>query len=86
MPLQHLLPASRKWLELLPPEVVPRELATHFPRIVNILAAQWNNYAACQAYFADLLVDRRGGRRGFPAAVTRELEKLRDFWYSAGER
>jgi hypothetical protein len=42
---------------------------------------QWNDRIACPAYFDELLVDRRGGRQGFPPAVRRDLLKLRDYWY-----
>ncbi len=86
MPLEQLLPATEKWLGHLPPDVFPRALVTHFPRIINLIALQWDNYNSCQAYFQELLVDRRPERQGFPAAVVCELEKLRDHWYSGRGR
>jgi hypothetical protein len=66
-PAEHLLPFSEKWMDLLPPDVFPGALATHYPRIVNLIAMQWNDRSACPAYFDELLEDRRGGRQGFPA-------------------
>jgi hypothetical protein len=70
-------------MDSLPPDVFPGALATHFPRIVNLIAMQWNDHRGCPAYFNELLVDRRGGRQGFPAAVKRDLLKLLDHWYGA---
>jgi hypothetical protein len=43
---------------------------------------QWEDRRACPAYFEELLMDRRGGRRGFPAEVRRDLSRLRNYWYS----
>lgn len=81
-PAEHLLPFSERWMDLLPPDAFPGALATHYPRIVNLIARQWNDRNGCPAYFDELLVDRRGGRQGFPPAVKRDLLKLRDYWYS----
>jgi hypothetical protein len=80
-PARRLLPASEKWLDALPIDVFPAALAAQYPRIVNYIAVQWNDLRWCPAYFEELLVDRRGGRQGFPADVTRDLHKLHDFWH-----
>jgi hypothetical protein len=81
-PANRLLPIGAQWLAQLPDEVSPMALAVRYPRIVNLLALQWDDRRACSAYFEDLLQDRRGGRRGFPADVERDLSRLRDYWYS----
>ena len=81
-PANYLLPMSLDWLSHLPSNVRPRALLTHFPRIANLVALQWNNPATCRAYFDDLLIDHRGTRKGFPADVRRELLALRDYYYS----
>ena len=81
-PADYLLPISERWVEHLPNDVVPVALATQFPRIVNLVAMQWEDRRACPAYFEELLMDRRGGRRGFPAEVRRDLSRLRNYWYS----
>jgi tankyrase len=62
--------------------VAPCALASQFPRIVNLIAAQWNDHQNTPELFADLLGDRRGGRAGFPPAVRRDLLNLQEFWYS----
>ena len=85
-PPEHLLPTSEVWLDLLPPAAFPGALATHYPRIVNLIAMLWGQRIACSAYFDELIIDRRGGRQGFPAAVRHDLLVLRDYWYSAAVR
>jgi hypothetical protein len=81
-PANHLLPIGERWLRGLPPEVLPAALVLRFPRIVNLIAMQWDDRNACSAYFEELLNDRRGGRRGFPDTVERDLTRLRNYWYS----
>jgi hypothetical protein len=83
-PADFLLPQSEKWFEGLPPEVAPCALATAFPRIVNLIASQWNDHGGAPDLFAELLGDRRGGRAGFPPAVRRDLVRLQAYWYSGG--
>jgi len=80
-PADHLLPATIEWLKSLPVLVRPTALEIQYPRIANLLAAQWKNATACRAYFDDLLTDRRGNRRGFPADVRRALITLREYYY-----
>jgi hypothetical protein len=81
-PADYLLPASERWMEHLPHDVRPLALATRYPRIVNLVARQWSDRGACPAFFEELLIDRRGGRQGFPADVQHDLSKLRNYWYS----
>ena len=83
-PVGHLLPVSARWLDRLPLEVCPRELARHYPRIVNLIALQWNDRNACSAYFEALSFDRRGARQGFPIEVHREILRLCEHWYTRG--
>jgi len=85
-PIEALLPIGRRWLEELPPEMRPARLVEQFPRIVNLIAMQWADAAACPAYFEELLVDRRGGRQGFPADVRNEIVRLRDRWFDSSAR
>lgn len=81
-PADYLLPQSEKWFDSLPMDVVPCALASAFPRIVNLIVAQWNDHRGAPALFEELLGDRRGGRAGFPPAVRRDLLNLQEFWYS----
>lgn len=50
------------------PEKYPYQLEERFARIVNRIAELWET-PQLEHYFDDLLVDRRGGRQGFPAEV-----------------
>ena len=78
-PINQALPATSKWFESLPPEIQPSALMRDFPRIANQIARVWNDAAGLEAYLDALLVDRRGGRRGFPGDVHHELLSLRDY-------
>jgi len=85
-PAECLLPSSENWLDQLPPDVFPGALATHYPRIVNLIAERWNDRRGCAACFVDLLVDRRGGRQGFPAPVKSDLLMLLHHWCGRGPK
>ena len=76
-PLETLLPRTAAWIASLPAASQPHELARQFARIANHLCATWHQPAECRRYFDDLLVDKRGGRKGFPAEVLSELLRLR---------
>lgn len=79
-PYNEALPATVKWVARLPPEVHPLALLRRFPRIANVIARSWNDAAECQHALEELLVDRRGGRQGFPPEVHEELMTLRDYY------
>jgi hypothetical protein len=65
--------AALGWLSELALEVAPLALASRFPRIVNRLARFWDSPQMIEAYFEDLLIDRRGNRQGFPPRILNEL-------------
>ena len=81
-PANYLFPHTEKWFDALPTEVAPCALASAYPRIVNLIVAQWKDHRAAPDLFEELLGDRRGGRAGFPPAVRRDLLKLQEYWYS----
>ena len=66
-----------RWLASLPEHVRPAELTRRYPRIANKIAALWKQVARCEEYLDQLVVDRRGGRKGFPMAIAQELTVLR---------
>ena len=74
---ETLLPAAARWMTTLPSEFQPTALAKTFPRIANALAERWSRPEALTSYLNELMVDTRGGRRGFPVKVLRELHALR---------
>jgi hypothetical protein len=53
-----------------------REVAMRFPHVLNRVADAWGDPAAVTEVMADLMVDRRGGRCGFPPAALEELNAL----------
>jgi hypothetical protein len=64
------------WLLRLAPAARPTHLADAMPRIANALADRWSDTPAAAAYVGDLLIDRRGGRKGFPPEIKGELVML----------
>ena len=78
VPATFLLPNTQKWLDALPRGVQPHALCKLYPRIANLIAAMWADTEGPSAYFDELLLDRRRGRRGFPPDVMNDLRALRD--------
>ncbi len=76
---EALTGAARGWIRRLPPRRRPLRLCHSYPRVANALAAGWSDVAQTALLLDELLSDNRGGRRGFPTAVTRELKRLREF-------
>jgi hypothetical protein len=71
-----LLPLASHWCAELPAEARPELLATLFPGIVNKLALAWPEPNKARAFLDELVIDRRGGRSGFPSNVFTELLRL----------
>ena len=76
-PVAVLLPSTRKWLDALPRRVQPHSLCESYPRVANLIAATWEDTESLRIYFDELLIDRRGGRKGFPPDVSNDLRTLR---------
>jgi hypothetical protein len=79
-PASDPLPVTFKWIASLPRDVQPRELLRQYPRVANALAASWYDCAAFEACLYNLLIDRRGNRKGFPQPIVSELLALRG-WF-----
>jgi hypothetical protein len=79
---ESLAAATITWLAALPVDVRPRLLPVQFPRIANKLCRHWPSQAACLSYFDEVLIDRRGNRRGFPVGVVLELATLKNHFQS----
>jgi hypothetical protein len=77
VPAGFLFAATLRWMATLPLESRPTAIGEAYPRIANALAALWTRPEALTSYLNELLIDKRGGRRGFPAKVSRELGALR---------
>lgn len=82
-PGDHILgDEARALFEALPEQVRPSELMRRYPRTANRIAAGWNRPTHAMREFADLLIDHRGNRRGFPVAVALEIYALHDYYVS----
>ena len=77
LPSDHAIAGKTvDWILKLDPNARPHRLAEATPRIVNALADRWHDPVAAAAYVTDLLIDRRGRRRGFPPEIKKELVML----------
>ncbi|WP_295459108.1 ankyrin repeat domain-containing protein [uncultured Thiodictyon sp.] len=56
----------------------PVHLETQFDRILSKIAELWNT-PELHDYFSDLLIDKRSGRKGFPAEVMADLMRVWEF-------
>ena len=83
-PALVILPRTAIWLSLLPQPVQPKALAAQYARIANAICAVWGHPPACRKCLAELLTDQRGGRKGFPPAVLREIELLKRYYSQIG--
>lgn len=80
-PMDRVLsPYATRWLLSIPRRHRPRLLPIQFPHVANRLALVWRDPGLAEACFADLMLDRRGGRIGFPRAVTEELLRLNELF------
>ncbi len=70
---------ARIWLRKLPERRRPLRLCEHFPRVANRIAFCWPEAGMTRQILEDLLIDKRGNRRGFPSSVQRELRRLAEF-------
>jgi len=76
-PTDHaILGRTVDWILNLAPDARPMHLADSIPRIANALAERWSDPEAAGEFVSDLLIDRRGGRRGFPPDIKKELVML----------
>ena len=75
---EMVLPSTINWLASLPSDIRPRHLPVEFTHVANALARLWSRPEDCLAYFDNLLLDRRGDRKGFPLVVAMELAGVKD--------
>jgi hypothetical protein len=76
---EALTGTTRRWLRELPARRRPLRLCQLYPRVANRLAWCWRDASLSRHVLDDLLIDRRGGRQGFPRPVQRELLRLQEF-------
>lgn len=71
--------AAQVWLGNLPARLQPMQLCERYPRVANRLALCWRDPGLTEQLFNEFLLDRRGGRKGFPPPVAIELLRLREW-------
>lgn len=64
------------WLRDVPRAVHPTQLCRHHPRVANRIAKHWLDPKRTERLLHDLMVDRRGNRRGFPPRIAEEIDRL----------
>jgi hypothetical protein len=74
----NLSALAAAWCVQFDPDMRPVTLCRRYPRVANRLALCWEDGALTGRIFQELMVDRRGNRRGFPPEVQRELHALRE--------
>lgn len=75
---RRLTRAATQWMLSLPADARPIELLRRFARIANELAAGWCDVALTARRLDELVLDRRGGRQGFPPQIAGELIRLQE--------
>lgn len=73
---RSLTDTAHVWLARLPPRFQPLCTARAHPHIVNRMAELWAQPERLPAYFDELLLSSREGRRGFAFDVLTELFDL----------
>jgi len=73
-----LTPEAETFYRTLSSADYPRRLVETIPRIANQIAVLHGNKPLLTKYFESLLVDQRGGRRGFDFAILVEIQNLFD--------
>ena len=64
----------------LPSDLSLIHLFSDYPRILNRIATTWGDHRAFYVLMDDLMIDKRGGREGFPSNVAVELSRLSDHY------
>ena len=78
---EPLSDAAAAWMATLPESVKPKQLALRYARLANRLCGLWKDPPRCERLLDELMMDRRGGRQGFPLVVANELATLRDHYF-----
>jgi len=71
-----LLSKTHLWLRQIPSSLLPKHMCRHHPHLANRFADCWGDKGRLQELIDDLLIDRRGDRKGFSARVRGEIEQL----------
>lgn len=67
---------THQWLRDVSRAVHPTQLCRHHPRVANRIACAWHDPKRTERLLSELMVDRRGTRRGFPPRIIEEIDRL----------
>ena len=79
-----LSPKTQAWFDFLPRGERPHNLANRYPRICNRIVERWAYPDLMIRFFDALLMDARGGRRGFPMTIAIEIARLKEHYLATG--
>lgn len=71
---------AQRVLANLPGSVRPGRCCAQFPQAVEKLLSSWRDPRTFRAAVDSMLIDRRGGRQGFPFDIVTELSTLREYY------
>jgi hypothetical protein len=63
--------------------ILQREMpktASRFPHVIENIKASWAQPSQCRQCLDELLIDRRGGRQGFPLATLMEISNITEIY------
>jgi hypothetical protein len=67
---------THDWLRQIPRWLHPTQLCRYYPRLANRIAQRWADAPQVARLLSDLMIDRRGQRRGFAPRITEEIGRL----------
>jgi hypothetical protein len=67
---------THEWLRQIPRWLHPTQLCRYHPRLANRIAQRWTDAPQVARLLSDLMIDRRGQRRGFAPRINEEIERL----------
>jgi len=68
-----------EWARKLPARVRPMQTLQSFPHVANRMSLLWASPEHFEPYARGLMLDMRGGRKGFPAPVAAEIATLYEY-------
>lgn len=74
------IPFANALIAKLPSDLSVVHLYADFPHVLNKIAMTWGDHESFYRLMDDLLIDKRGGRAGFPFASAIELSRLAEHY------
>jgi hypothetical protein len=78
--VRQLSPDAQRILAALPPGIDLGRSCSQYPQAVEKLLKHWRNPIEFRSVIDSMVIDRRGGRQGFPFDIVREFGALREYY------